>query len=62
MRIAHCRKAICYRIKSVVDTQVISWLVFKTQAMLILLSVLAESSVIKIYSYKPCVLLVAVAL
>ena len=45
----HCRKVICYRIKSVGGTQVIPWsLVFKTQDMWLLHSISVENYLIKI--------------
>lgn len=54
---SHYRKAICYRIKSVADTQVIPWLGFKTQDVLLLLSISVENYLIKIHWYQPCQLL-----
>ena len=60
MRQAPCRKAICGRIKSVAGTQVIPWLVFKTQDTWLLLSVSVENYLIKIHRYQSCRLLFVV--
>lgn len=59
----HCRKVICYRIKSVGGTQVIPWsLVFKTQDMWLLHSISVENYLIKIQRNQPWRLLFAVVL